>query len=64
MQSLLFICPYSVRPIALPLFICGIDFILVPFVSGACEDFGEFLRADKGIKDERTFVKSCNFYFC
>lgn len=60
-QALLFICPYSVRPIALPLFICGINFILVPFATGACGDFGEFLRADEGFKDERTFVTNSHF---
>jgi hypothetical protein len=53
--AILFICPYSILPITLPLLICGIKFIIIPYTTGACQNYGDFVRADVGIKAKRTF---------
>jgi hypothetical protein len=53
--AILFICPYSILPITLPLFICGIKFIIIPYTIGDCRNYGDFVRADVGIKPKRTF---------
>ncbi len=53
--AIMFICPYSILPITLPLFICGIKFIIIPYKIGDCRNYGDFVRADLGIKPKRTF---------
>lgn len=58
--GIMFICPYSILPITLPLFICGIKFIIIPFARGDCRDYGDFVRADDGIKPKRTFPLKLN----
>ncbi len=50
------VCPYSVHPITLPLLICGIEGFVVQFHSGYCADYSQWSLADKGIKDDRTFL--------
>lgn len=60
-QAIFFLCPYSVRPIVLPLLICGIDFILIPYAHGDCKSYDDFSKADIGIKDKRTFTKNNHF---
>jgi hypothetical protein len=52
----LVLCPYSVRAIILPLLICGIDMLLVSYAGGSCADYEQWLKADRGIKDERTTI--------
>ncbi len=59
--AILFLCPYSVLPIALPLFICGIQFLIIPYAMGDCRNYQDFLRADVGIKPKRTFPARHNF---
>jgi len=61
--TIMFICPYSILPITLPLFICGIKFIIIPYATGDCCNYGEFVRADVGIKPKRTFPSRENFEF-
>lgn len=58
---IMFICPYSILPIALPLFSCGIKFIIIPYATGDCRNYGEFVRADVGIKPTRTFPLKENY---
>jgi hypothetical protein len=52
----LILCPYSVQAIILPLFICGVDMFLLSYASGSCADYEQWLKADRGIKDERTTI--------
>jgi len=52
----LILCPYSVQAIILPLLICGLDMLLVSYASGSCADYKQWLKADRGIKDERTTI--------
>lgn len=53
-SAVLLLCPYSIQAIILPLLICGVSTLLVPYSSGSCADYGQWLRADIGIKPERT----------
>ncbi len=53
-SAILLLCPYSVQAIILPLFICGVDSLLLEYATGSCADYGQWLRADRGIKEERT----------
>lgn len=59
--AIMFICPYSISPITLPLFICGIKFMIIPYTTGDCRNYGDFVRADVGIKPKRTFSSRENF---
>jgi hypothetical protein len=59
--AIMFICPYSILPITLPLFICGIKFMIIPYTTGDCRNYGDFVRADVGIKPKRTFSSRENF---
>jgi hypothetical protein len=43
---------------ALPLLICGIQSVLIGYAEGACQDYDQFLLADEGTKNERTFLAS------
>jgi len=52
--ALLTLCPYSVEPIALPLLICGLQAGIATYDQGACMDYDQWLRADRGDKPERT----------
>ena len=52
--AVLILCPFSVQAIILPLLICGLDMLLVSYASGSCADYEQWLKADRGIKDERT----------
>jgi hypothetical protein len=56
-QAVFFICPYSIKPIVLPLLICDIDFLIIPFSSGSCMNYEDFIKADKGDKREQTSVR-------
>lgn len=53
-SAVLCLCPYSVQAIALPLLVCGIEGVLVGYNSGNCSDYGQWLQADRGFKDELT----------
>lgn len=53
-SAILLLCPYSVQAIILPLFICGVDSLLLEYATGSCADYGQWLRADRGFKKERT----------
>jgi hypothetical protein len=50
------VCPYSVQPMILPLLICGIQGMVVPFDSGYCADYSQWSLADQGTKNERTLL--------
>lgn len=51
---ILCLCPYSVRVIDLPLTICGLEGYLFGYASGNCANYEQWLRADRGFKDEMT----------
>lgn len=53
-SAVLLLCPFSIQAIIPPLLICGVDALLIPYARGSCADYAQWLRADKGIKDERT----------
>lgn len=53
-RAILTICPYSVQPMALPILICGMEALLFTYGSGDCQDYAQWLRADRGVKPERT----------
>jgi hypothetical protein len=52
------LCPYSVRVIALPLMICGLEGCLLGYESGACANWNQWLLADRGIKHQMTTLGS------
>jgi hypothetical protein len=54
--AVLILCPYSVQAIILPLLICGAEICLFSYASGSCSDYEQWLRADRGDKDERTTI--------
>ncbi len=56
--AVLMLCPYSVQAIIPPLFICGVDALLLSYAAGSCADYGQWLRADRGIKSERTTLSA------
>jgi len=55
-STILLLCPYSIQSIILPLLICGVEMFLLPYSTGSCADYGQWLKADKGIKVERTVI--------
>ncbi len=57
-KAILCLCPFSVQAITLPLLICGIRGYLIEYSSGNCRDYQEWLLADRGIKEERTTIRS------
>jgi hypothetical protein len=52
--AMFFLCSYTVPVIAPLLEICAVQADLVPYCSGDCRTYEEFLLADGGAKDERT----------
>jgi len=54
--TVLILCPYSVRAIILPLLICGVEMLLLAYAEGSCADYEQWLKADRGVKDERTTI--------
>jgi hypothetical protein len=55
-HGLFILCPYSIPAMTLPLLICRIQALLVGYSVGDCRDYDQFLLADEGTKDERTFL--------
>jgi hypothetical protein len=53
-QVLLAICPYSLEPMSLALCVCGLEGYVFAYDSGACADYPQWLRADRGDKAECT----------
>jgi hypothetical protein len=49
-------CAYSIPAMILPLLICRIQSLLVGYSTGDCQDYAQFLRADEGTKEERTYL--------
>jgi len=49
-------CPYSIPPMVLPLLVCGIQSLLVGYSEGDCREYSQFLLADEGTKEERTYL--------
>ncbi len=55
-RAILLVCPYSVQPIALPVLICRMQALVFTYGAGDCRTYEQWLRADGGIKPERTFL--------
>lgn len=53
-DGVFYLCRYSFRPFAVGLLAAGIRGRLVAFASGDCCDYRAWVRADVGLKDERT----------
>ena len=54
------ICPYSVEPMSLALLICDIEGYIFHYDVGACANYSQWLRADRGDKPERTVLSAHN----
>jgi hypothetical protein len=50
------LCSYSIPAMIIPLLICRFQALLVGYSTGDCRDYDQFLLADEGAKDERTFL--------
>jgi len=59
-SGLFVLCRYSLRPFAVGLLASGIRGWLFPFERGDCTDYKTWLLADRGVKDEQTFVSEQN----
>lgn len=56
-SGLFFVCEYSMYPLALALSIVGASFMILPYrKDGACKNWYEFIKADKGLKDKVTQI--------
>ncbi len=47
-------CPFSIPPMSLALAICGCRGLIFGYEHGACGDYSDWDRADRGIKPEQT----------
>jgi hypothetical protein len=56
--ALLGLCHYSFEPFKLALSICSLEASLFSFAEGDCKDFKTWDLADKGIKHDRTALKT------
>ena len=59
-SGLFVLCRYSLRPFAVGLSASGIRGWLLPFERGDCRDYRTWLLADRGVKDEQTFISERN----
>jgi hypothetical protein len=59
-SGLFVLCRYSMRPFAVGLMASGMRGRLFPFERGDCQEWGTWLRADRGIKDEQTEIGQPN----
>ncbi len=50
------LCRYSFRPFFTGMYLSGIRGFLFPFCEGDCRDYKTWTRADRGEKDEQTFL--------
>lgn len=56
-HGLFLLCPYSIPAMILPLLICRLPSSLVGYDEGDCRDYAEFILADEGTKDKRTWLQ-------
>jgi len=54
------ICPYSLEPMSLALLICDLDGYIFSYNEGACANYAQWLRADRGDKQEQTSLSASN----
>lgn len=52
------ICPFSLEPMSLALLICGLDGYVFRYDAGACANYAQWLRADRGEKPEQTSLSA------
>lgn len=55
-SAILLLCPYSIQAIIPALLICRIEMHLIAYSRGHCQDFPQWLQADRGVKVERTSI--------
>jgi hypothetical protein len=58
--GLFVLCRYSLRPFTVGLLASGIRGWLLPYEAGDCEDYKTWLKADRGIKEDRTSISDKN----
>jgi hypothetical protein len=59
-HALLAICPYSLEPMSLALRMCGVDAYIFRYDTGACANYSQWLRADRGDKPAQTTLSACS----
>lgn len=60
-SAILLLCPYSVQAIIPSLFICDTDMFLMAYNSGYCRNYQEWLKADRGNKEEMTILNKASW---
>ena len=55
-SAVFLLCAYSLRPFAVGMLASGIQGCLFQFRHGDCRDYGQWLLADRGIKNEQTVI--------
>jgi hypothetical protein len=55
-HAILNVCPLSIQPMALMLFVCRMRALLLAYGRGACDTYARWLAADRGDKPERTML--------
>jgi hypothetical protein len=55
-HGIFLLCPYSAPAFVLPLCIGRMEALLATYDSGDCRDYGHFIRADEGQKNECTYL--------
>ncbi len=60
-SAILFLCPYSVQAIIPPLLICGINMFLMAYNDGYCQNYQDWLSADRGVKEETTSLSKASW---
>lgn len=58
-EGLFVLCRYSLRPFTVGLLASGMRGAMVTFAQGDCADYRTWLRADQGIKGDRTSIRAC-----
>lgn len=54
------LCRYSIHPFSIPLMVTGVEALLFPYEWGDCMDYGTWLLADRGVKNEQTNLQKEN----
>ncbi len=59
--SILLLCPYSIQAILPALIFCEIDALLLAYNRGYCQDYKQWLMADRGMKVEMTALNKLSW---
>jgi hypothetical protein len=55
-QAIITLCPYSILPFAVSLYVSDIDFLMFQFCKNDCDTWQRWVKADDGEKPERTML--------